>query len=67
MGHSQHHGSGSACTAPEQGRGDDKIRPQGDIIVAFQYLKGAYRKDKEGFIATGRGVTLSNWKKVDLV
>ena len=26
----------------------EKRRPQGDLIAAFQYLKGAYRKAGEG-------------------
>jgi len=26
----------------------EKSRPQGDLIAAFQYLKGSYKKDGEG-------------------
>jgi len=27
----------------------EKRRLQGDLVLSFQYLKGAYRKDEEGF------------------
>ena len=39
-------------------------------IAAFQYLKGAYRKAREGLlegqVATGQGEMALNWKRVDL-
>ena len=31
----------------------EKRRLQGDLIVAFQYLKGAYRKAREGLFVRG--------------
>jgi len=31
----------------------EKGRLQGDLIAAFQYLKGAYRKDEEGLFYKG--------------
>ena len=39
-------------------------------MVAFQYLKGAYRKAGrdflKGHIVTGQGEMVLNWKRVDL-
>ncbi|GAB0207090.1 hypothetical protein GRJ2_003174600 [Grus japonensis] len=32
----------------------EKRRLQGDLIAAFQYLKGAYRKDGEGLFISDR-------------
>ena len=47
-----------------------KRRLQGDIIVAFQYLKGAYRKVGEGLLiraCSNRSEEMVlNWKRVDL-
>lgn len=41
-----------------------KEKAWGDLIVAFQYLKGAYRKDRDGLfrgsVVTGRGVMVLN-------
>ena len=44
----------------------DKRRPQGNVIVAFQYLKGAYRKAGEGLFITAcsEGEMVLNWKTV---
>ena len=48
----------------------EKRRLRGGLIVAFQYLKGPYRKAGEGlfvrvcsYISRGNGF---NWKRVDL-
>ena len=42
----------------------------GDLIAAFQYLKGATgkmgRDSASGSVGIGRGVTVLNWKTVDL-
>jgi len=42
----------------------EKRRLQGDVIVVFQYLKGAYKKDRErllpGPIVTGQGEIFLN-------
>ncbi|PKU37403.1 hypothetical protein llap_12292 [Limosa lapponica baueri] len=37
----------------------EKIRLQGDLIAAFQNLKGAYRKDGEGLFSRARSNTMS--------
>ena len=48
----------------------EKRRLQGDLIAAFQYLKGAYRKAGEGlFIQASNDRTRGNglnWKRVNL-
>ena len=45
-------------------------RPQGDTLVAFQYLKGAYRKGVEGLFTRACRNRMRknafNWKRVDL-
>ena len=42
----------------------EKSRLQGDLMAAFQYLKGAYSKDGTDFLArlvvTGQGVVVLN-------
>jgi len=42
----------------------EKRRLWGDLIEAFQYLKGAYRKDRDNLFSrntvTGRGVMVLN-------
>ena len=44
----------------------DKRRPQGNMIVAFQYLKGAYRKAGEGlFIRVFNDRTRGNGFKLE--
>ena len=44
----------------------EKRRLQGDLIVAFQYLKGAYRKAGEGFfIRAGSDRTRGNGVKLE--
>jgi len=48
----------------------EETRLQADLIAAFQYLKGAYRKDGDNFlagsVAMGQVVMVLNWKRVDL-
>jgi len=48
----------------------EKKRPWGDLTVAFQYLKGAYRKAREGFFIRAGSVRTKemvlNWKMIDL-
>ena len=42
-------------------------RLQGDLIAAFQHLKGSDRKAGErGHVATGQGEMVLNWKRVEL-
>jgi len=45
----------------------EKRRLQGDHIVAFQYLKGAYKKDREDIllrpVVTGQGAMVLNLKR----
>ena len=47
-----------------------KRRLQGDLIAAFQYLKGPTRKLEsdfwQGHLVIGQGVTASGWKRVGL-
>uniref|UniRef100_A0A8C3PLH2 Solute carrier family 45 member 4 n=1 Tax=Calidris pygmaea TaxID=425635 RepID=A0A8C3PLH2_9CHAR len=47
-----------------------KRRLQGDLIAAFQYLKGAYRKVGRACLqrpaVTGRGAMASSWRGTDL-
>ena len=40
-------------------------RLQGDLLAAFQYLKGAYRKARKGLLIRSCS-TASNWKRVEL-
>ena len=48
----------------------EKRRLQGDLMVAFQYLKGAYTKAEEGLFiracSNRTRETFLNWKRVDL-
>ena len=47
----------------------EKSRLQGDLIVAFQYLKGDYRKDGDNLFSKACGRTSGNGlklKRVDL-
>jgi len=49
----------------------EKKRLWGELIVAFHYLKGAYKKDGdtnflEGPVAIGQGVIVLNKKWIDL-
>jgi len=48
----------------------EKRRLWEDLIVAFQYLKGAYNKDGENFsagpVVIEQGITVLNYKRVDL-
>jgi len=41
---------------------------QGDLIAAFQYLKGAYKRAGEGFlqghVVIGKGVMALSWKSI---
>jgi len=48
----------------------EKRRLQGDLIVAFQYLMGAYKQEGEQpfmrWIVIGQGGMVLNWKRDDL-
>lgn len=48
----------------------EKRRLQGDIITAFQYLKGAYKKEGDKLLVrpveTGQGVMILNKERLDL-
>lgn len=49
----------------------EKRRFLGDLTVAFQYLKGAYKEDGEGLFSQGPGVTgqgrrALSWNRVGL-
>jgi len=48
----------------------EKRRPWEDLLAAFQYLKGAYKKLERDFlqgpVGIGQGVMALNWKRVGL-